>query len=582
MRNIIKEIKKQEWIYIFLCVITIITQVFFELKIPDYMSEITKLVQTEGSDINEILKNGIFMLLCALSSMGICVIARFCSSKTSAGVSMRLRSKVFNKIMSFNNEEMSNFSTASLITRNTNDINRVQMMVAIGLQGVIKAPIMLTFAITKISLKQWEWSAVVGAAVFIIILMVATTAIFALPRFKAIQKLTDKLNNVTRENLMGIRIVRAYNAEKYHEDKFENVNQELKNTYLFTSRIMSIVDPVMSVIMASISLCVYWIGAYLISTAEISTRLGIFSDMVVFSSYAVHVIMSFMMLIFVFIMFPRVAISVNRINEVLDTDVKMKNGIIKEFKETGSIEFKNVNFKYPDGKDNILENINFKINPGETVAIIGPTASGKSTLINLIVRLFDTTEGTILINGENIKNYDTKALREKIGYVSQKAILFSGNIETNVAYAKENVDKEKLSKAIEIAQAKEFVDNLKEKELSNVAQGGTNLSGGQKQRVSIARAVYKDPEIYIFDDSFSALDYKTDKNLRDALNKHTKNATKIIVAQRIGTIKDADKIIVLEDGKMVGYGKHDELIKSCETYKEIALSQLTEEELKNA
>lgn len=585
--TILKQLKKREWGMVFLSLVFIVSQVWLDLKMPDYMSAITKLVQTPGSEMGEILLNGGYMLLCAVGSMICAMITGYFAARVAAGLSKTMREKVFKKVMRFNSEEIGHFSTASLITRTTNDITQVQMLIAMGLQAIIKAPILLVWAIIKISGKEWQWSLATGAAVLVILIVLLITIVLAMPKFKIIQQLTDNLNRVTRENLTGIRVVRAYNAEEYQEDKFEKANADLMKTNLFTNRVMALIGPTMTFVSSGITLAIYWIGAYLIDAAQLSNRLGIFSDMVVFSSYAMQVIMAFTMMTMMFIMLPRVLVSVRRINEVLDTEISLKDGEIDVPATSikGQIEFRNVSFKYPDAGGNVLENISFTVNAGETVAIIGSTGSGKSTLVQLILRFYDATEGEVLVDGVNVKQYTQKGLRNKLGYVSQRATLFSGTVASNVHFGDNGRNDYQISDmvdAIQIAQAREFVEKIDGQYDAHVAQGGTNLSGGQKQRLSIARAICRKAEIYIFDDTFSALDYKTDRALRTALNDRLTSATKLIVAQRIGTIRSADKIIVLDRGKIAGIGTHDELMRNCKTYQEIARSQLSEEELRNA
>lgn len=585
MVKILRYLKREEWLMIALGLIFIILQVWLDLKLPDYMSDITRLVQTDGSKMQDVLKQGGYMILCALGSVASSIIVGFFSARVAATLSMQLRSMVFDKTMSFSLEEINGFSTASLITRSTNDITQIQNIVAMGMQFIIKAPILAVWAIVKISGKSWQWTMTTGISVFVLLIIISCIIIFALPKFKIIQKLTDNLNQVTRENLTGLRVVRAYNAEEYQEEKFQKANLELTNTNLFTNRIMAIMQPSMSVIMSVMSLAIYWIGAILINNADLpQKKLILFSDMVVFSSYAMQVIMAFMMLTMIFIMLPRASVSAKRILEVLNTKAKIIDGTVESCNQSkrGEIVFHNVSFKYPDASDYVLENIDFTVHEGENVAIIGSTGCGKSTLINLIPRFYDVTAGEVLVDGVNVKEYKQEILHKKLGYVSQKAILFSGTVESNVAYGNStgrNQLSEAVKKAIDIAQGGEFVKNMDGKYDARIAQGGSNLSGGQKQRLSIARAICKKPEIYIFDDSFSALDYKTDRELRLALKKNTVKATSLIVAQRIGTIKDADKIIVLDEGKIVGTGSHRQLLKNCDVYRQIALSQLSEEEL---
>ena len=577
---------KREYGMVLVSLVFIVAQVWLDLKMPEYMSTITELVQTPGSEMSDILLNGGYMLLCAVGSMIAAMITGYFAARVAASLSKTVREKVFKKVMRFNSEEIGRFSTASLITRTTNDITQVQMIVAMGLQAIIKAPILLVWAIIKIAGKQWQWSLATAAAVLVILIVLMIAVVLALPKFKVIQQLTDNLNRVTRENLTGIRVVRAYNAEKFQEDKFEKANTELTKTNLFSNRVMALLTPTMSFVSSGISLAIYWIGAYLIDAASITERLTIFSDMVVFSSYAMQVIMAFTMLTMMFIMLPRVLVSARRINEVLDTEIALKDGALEETeaKTKGHIEFRNVSFKYPDAGDYVLENISFTAERGQTVAIIGSTGSGKSTLVGLIPRFYDATEGEILVDGVNVKNYTQKALRNKLGYVSQRAILFSGTVRSNVMYGDNGKNQlpEDMVDAVSIAQSSDFVDRMDGQYNARIAQGGTNVSGGQKQRLSIARAICRRAEIYIFDDTFSALDYKTDRALRTELNSKLGTATKLIVAQRIGTIRNADKIIVLDSGRIVGMGTHDELMQTCKTYGEIARSQLSEEELKNA
>lgn len=587
MVKILKKLTKQE-VYMILCsLVFIVAQVWLDLKMPEYMSTITTLVETPGSELSEILLNGGYMLLCAAGSMVAAMMTGFFVAKVAAGLSKTLREQTFKKVMRFNSEEMGRFSTASLITRTTNDITQVQTIVAMGLQAVIKAPILLVWAILKISNKQWQWSVATAAAVLVILAVLTIVIILALPRFQIIQKLTDNLNRVTRENLTGIRVVRAYNAEKYQEEKFEKANDELTSTNLFANRVMALLMPTMTFVTSGISLVIYWIGAYLIDAAEMSERLAIFSDMVVFSSYAMQVIMAFTMLTMMFIMLPRVMVSIRRINEVLDTEVKMKDGVVNDGdgSKQGEVEFRDVSFRYPGAGGDVLKNISFTAHKGETVAFIGSTGSGKTTLVNLIPRFYDATEGEILVDGIDVRNYSQQALHNKLGYVSQRAVLLSGTVESNVAYGNNGQpapQKEAITEAITMAQASDFVEKMEGGMSARIAQGGTNVSGGQKQRLSIARAICRHPEIYIFDDSFSALDYKTDRVLRTTLDEKLKDATKLIVAQRIGTIRNADKIIVLDAGKIAGMGTHEELMKNCIAYQEIARSQLSEEELANA
>ena len=587
MIKLLKNLTKKEWNSILLVLILVICQVWLDLKMPDYMSAITQLVQTEGSEIAEIIKNGTCMLACALGSLVAAVIVGYLVSNISATLSMNVRKKLFDKVEKLAMHEVKQFSTSSLITRTTNDITQIQMVVAMGLQMLIKAPITAIWAITKILNKSWHWSAVTGVGIVILVGTILTIMFIVTPRFKKVQKLTDKLNGVTRENLTGIRVVRAFNAEKYQEDKFEDVNNNLTCMQTFNQKAFAMLQPTMYLVMHFITLAIYFIGAYLIKDALMVDKLSIFGDMIVFSSYAMQVIMSFLMLSMIFMMVPRAQVSANRINEVLDTDITIKDGKINKnkTKERGTVEFKNVSFKYPDAEEYLLKDISFKAKQGETVAFIGSTGSGKSTLINLVPRFYDATDGEVLVDGVNVKDYTQEFLHNKIGYVSQKAVIFNDTINNNIAYGengKGKITDRKIKEAVEVAQAKEFVEKMDKQYETNMAQGGTNVSGGQKQRLSIARAIARDPEIYIFDDSFSALDYKTDSILRKELKKYTKNATTLIVAQRIGTIMNADKILVLDEGKVVGEGTHKELLENCEIYKQIALSQLSKEELENA
>ena len=586
MLKLLKNLTKKDWILTLFSIILIIGQVWLELKMPDYMSEITILVKKEGSQMKDILVNGGYMLSCAFVSLVLAIIVGYFISSIAADLSKNTRKKLFDKVLSLDIDEVKNFSTSSLITRSTNDITQVQMIVAMGLQLMIKAPITAIWAITKILNKSWQWSAITGVAILIILSFVVSLMVVVMPKFKIVQKLTDKLNSVTRENLTGIRVVRAFNAEQYQEDKFENVNKDLTNLQTFNQKKFSVMQPLMYFVMNALTLAVYFVGANLINEAMFSNKVAIFGDMVVFSSYALQVIMSFLMLAFIFMMIPRAEVSAKRINEVLDTPINMKDGNVKDGKkgEEGTIEFRNVSFKYPDAEDYLLKNISFKANKGDTVAIIGLTGSGKSTLINLVPRFYDVTEGEVLVDGINVKEYSQADLHNKIGYVPQKAVMFNGTVNSNVSYGengKGEITEQKIKEAIEVAQGKDFVEKLDDKYNTHIAQGGTNLSGGQKQRLAIARAIARNPEIYIFDDSFSALDYKTDSILRRELKKYTKDATSLIVAQRIGTIMNADKIIVLNDGIAVGMGTHKELLNNCDVYKQIALSQLTKEELEN-
>lgn len=586
MLKIFRYLKKKEFSMIALSFLLIVGQVWLDLKLPDYMSEITKLVQTEGSKMADIWLAGGKMLLCALGSVIMSVAVGFLASRVAAGFSQRLRSMLFRKVSDFSMEEINGFSTPSLITRSTNDVMQIQMLIAMGLQVMIKGPVTAVWAICKILGKSWQWTASTAAAVAFLFILISIVLVFAMPKFKQIQTYTDNLNRVTRENLTGIRVVRAYNAEKYQEKKFEKANEDLTHNHLFTMRIMAIMMPGMSLIMNGLPLAIYWIGAYLINKAEMMNKIDLFSDMVVFSSYAIMVVMAFTMMIMIFIIAPRAAVSARRINEVLDTKPKIVSGKAdgKNSTQTGEIEFRNVAFKYPDAAGYVLKDISFKAGKGETVAFIGSTGSGKSTLINLIPRFYDVTEGEVLVDGINVKEYDLEALYNKLGYVSQKTVMFSGTVSSNVAYGdngRRSFSENDIKNAVKLAQGTEFVEKMEGQYTAAISQGGSNVSGGQKQRLSIARAIYRDPEIFIFDDSFSALDYKTDRILRTELKKAVGDKTMIIVAQRIGTIKNADRIIVLDEGTIAGIGTHKELLKNCEVYKQIALSQLSKEELEN-
>ena len=580
MIKLFKYLRKKDWLYIFISLCFIVCQVWLDLKIPDYMSEITRLIQTPDSALGDVLVVGMKMLGCALLSMAATFIVGYFVAVVAAGLSKRLREAVYDKVISFSMEEMGKFSTASLITRSTNDISQVQMVLAIGLQASVKAPIMVVWAITKMINKNLSWSAATGVAVAFLFVLIAVIFVLVVPGFQKMQSLTDNINRVARENLSGVRVVRAYNAEKYQEDKFAKANEELTSVNLFNQKIMAIIMPAMTLISSGLTLSIYWIGVYLIDKAELTEKIGLFSDMIVFSSYAMQVIMSFMMLTFTFIILPRAIVSSKRINEVLETKNRIMDGEgCENTTETGTVEFRNVSFHYPDAADDMISGISFKANKREMVAFIGATGSGKTTLINLIPRFYDATGGEVLVDGVNVKKYKLSELRKKIGYAPQKALLFSGTIESNVSYGADVPDSERLNEALEISQAKEFVEKLTDNVKSKISQGAVNVSGGQKQRLSIARSLYNKPEILIFDDSFSALDYRTDKILRKELRERSKGSTSLIVAQRIGTIMEADLIIVLEEGRIVGQGKHKELLKSCPLYKEIAMSQLSEEEL---
>lgn len=584
MIKLLRNFTKKEWALTLLSVAFVVVQVWLELTMPDYMSEITRLVETEGSRMSEILAQGAMMLLCALGSLLASVVTVLCASRIASNFGGILRRKFFKKVQSFSMEEIGRFSTASLITRSTNDITQVQMLIVMSLQMLIKAPIMAVWAICKIAGKQWQWTLSTAAATVILLMIVGFCLILATPKFRKMQQLADDLNRVTRENLTGIRVVRAYNAEKYQEDKFEEANNNLVKNNLFAQRTMAFLMPSINLIMSGLSLAVYWIGAVLINNAGMTDKITLFSEMLVFSQYAVQVIMSFMILVMIFMMLPRAAVSARRIGEVLSIKPTITDGSETDGRtgEKGKIEFKNVSFKYPDAEESVIKDISFTADKGETVAFIGSTGCGKSTVINLIPRFYDVTEGEVLVDGVDVRRYTQKALRNKIGYVSQKSVMFSGSVRSNVAYGdngKEKITNEEVKSAVATAQASDFVEKLPGDYDGYISQGGANLSGGQKQRISIARAVARKPEIFIFDDSFSALDYKTDRVLRNALKNECRDSTKIIVAQRIGTISDADKIIVLDEGRIVGMGKHSELMKNCEVYKQIALSQLSKEEL---
>ena len=583
MFKLLKKLSKKEFSLIGAVVILTCTQTWLDLTMPDYMSEITMLVQTENSKMNEILQAGGKMLLCALGSLLISVVVCFIAAKIASNFSFIVRSKLFSKVMGFSMNEINNFSTASLITRTTNDITQVQMFLVMGMQMLIKAPITAVWAIVKIANKNTTWTIVTGVSVVVLLSIVTIVLSLAIPRFKRMQILTDNINRVAREHLDGLNVVRAYNAEEYQSVKFEKANTEITNNSLFASRAMSFLMPTIQMISSGLVLAIYLVGAVMINDAIGMDKMHLFSDMVVFSAYAMQVIMSFMMLVIVFMLQPRASVAAKRINEVLSTKSSVISGKTKEFnnEKKGEIEFKNVCFKYPDGEDYTLKDITFTAKQGEVVAFIGSTGCGKSTVVNLVPRFYDVTEGEVLVNGVNVKDYDKETLNNMIGYVSQKSILFTGDIKSNIMFGENGKpeNKENINTAIDISKSKEFVEDLDKGINSYVAQGGKNFSGGQKQRLSIARAIYRNPEIFIFDDSFSALDYKTDRELRETLNERCKNSTRIIVGQRIGTIRDADKIIVLEDGEIVGMGTHNELLSNCDVYKQIALSQLSEEEL---
>lgn len=586
MFKLLKKLTKKEIIFSLICISLVTFHVWLELRIPDYMSGITKLVQTEGSKMSEILEQGGLMMACAFVSLVCNIVVGFFSARVASSFSATLRKKIFEKVENMGIAEVKKFSTSSLITRTTNDVMQVEALIGMGLHAMVKAPVMAVSAIFKILDKGFEWSILTACCVSILLSVVITLMIIVLPRFEKVQKLIDKINGVTRENLSGIRVIRAFNAEKYQTSKFKEVNDDLTNMQLFNQRCFALMNPVMNLVHHALVLGIYIIGAILIVNAGMVEKVTLFSNMVVFSSYGMHVIMSFLMLSMIFMMIPRAQISANRINEVLDEEISVVEGTFDgNTEEVGTVEFKNVSFKYPDADEYILKNISFKVNKGETIAFIGSTGSGKSTLINLVPRFYDATDGEVLVDGINVREYTTEALNNKLGYVPQKAVMFTGTVEENVSYGdngKGDISLDKVKEAVKVAQGKDFVEKMEDSYQAHIARGGTNISGGQKQRLAIARAIARDPEIYIFDDSFSALDYKTDATLRKELKKYTKDATSMIVAQRIGTIIHADKIVVLDEGECVGIGTHKELLKTCEVYKEIALSQLSEEELKDA
>ncbi len=585
MLKLFKNFTKKDLLVILICVIAMVFQVWIELRLPEYMSEITRLIQTDGSTMKEIFASGGMMLLCALGSAISTVFIGYFASGLSANFSMNLREKLFKKVQTFSTTEIKGFQTSSLITRTTNDVNQVEMLIAMGLQAMIKAPIMAVWAISKIIDKSAQLSGIVAVGVLVLLVTVIIISLTVNPLFKKIQKFTDNLNNATRENVIGVRVIRAFNAEDFQGEKFGNVNGDITNTHIKIQKTFALMDPIMGSVMHFLTLGIYFFGALLLVNMSMVGRLTLFSNMVVFTSYGMQVIMSFLMLTFIFMIMPRAIVSANRINEVLDCDVSIYDGVNSKPKEVGTVEFKNVSFKYPDADDYLLKNISFKANKGETVAFIGSTGSGKSTLINLVPRFYDATDGEVCVDGVDVKEYTLNNLHNIIGYVSQKAFMFTGSVKDNIKFGdngKKEVNDKQIYEALDVAQATEFVDKMEGKLDSHIARGGTNVSGGQKQRLSIARAIARKPEIYIFDDTFSALDYATDAKLRKDLKKYTKDATCLIVAQRIGTIIHADKIIVLDKGECVGVGTHKELLKTCEVYKEIALSQLSEEELKNA
>lgn len=587
MLRILKHLRWKEWLLVAACVVLIVGQVQLDLALPDYMSEITRLVQTEGSQMRDILLAGGKMLLCALGSMLLTVCTTFFTAQIASRFSARLRGEMYRKVVGFSNEELNRFSTASLITRTTNDISQLQMFFSFGMQSLIKAPIMAFIAVGKISTKSWEWSLLTGGVIAFVCVLLVFIMLYAVPRMKKMQTLTDNLNRITRENLTGLQVVRAYNAENYQEGKFAKANEEMTRNSQQANIAMSVMNPGMNLAMNGLTLGIYWIGAALISAISLTSpaammeRIGLFSDMVVFMQYAMQVIMAFLMLVMIFVMLPRVTVSASRVNEVLDTKARIVDGRETQGKPgmKGEIEFRDVSFRYPDADGDAIHHISFTAHHGQTVALIGATGCGKSSIINLIPRLYDATSGQVLVDGVDVRDYTQDALRSKIGFVPQKAFLFSGTVSSNVGYGEDNASGAAIRKAVSIAQAAEFVESPEVGYSGTVAQGGSNFSGGQKQRLSIARAVARDPEILVFDDSFSALDYKTDHALRQALRQQTGGTTNIIVAQRIGTIRDADCILVIEDGAIVGKGTHRELMESCKVYQEIAYSQLSKEEL---
>lgn len=587
MLRILKHLRWKEWLLVAACVVLIVGQVQLDLALPDYMSEITRLVQTEGSQMSNILLAGGKMLLCALGSMLLTVCTTFFTAQIASRFSARLRGEMYRKVVGFSNEEINRFSTASLITRTTNDISQLQMFFSFGMQSLIKAPIMAFIAVGKISTKSWEWSLLTGGVIAFVCVLLVFIMLYAVPRMKKMQTLTDNLNRITRENLTGLQVVRAYNAENYQEGKFAKANEEMTRNSQQANIAMSVMNPGMNLAMNGLTLGIYWIGAALISAIAVTSpaammeRIGLFSDMVVFMQYAMQVIMAFLMLVMIFVMLPRVTVSAGRVNEVLDTKARIVDGKETQGKPgmKGEIEFRDVSFHYPDADGDTIHHISFTAHHGQTVALIGATGCGKSSIINLIPRLYDATSGQVLVDGVDVRDYTQDALRSKIGFVPQKAFLFSGTVSSNVGYGEDNASDAAIRKAVAIAQAAEFVESPEVGYSGTVAQGGSNFSGGQKQRLSIARAVARDPEILVFDDSFSALDYKTDHALRQALSEQTSGTTNIIVAQRIGTIRDADCILVIEDGAIVGKGTHRELMESCKVYQEIAYSQLSKEEL---
>lgn len=584
MIKLLKHMRLKEWIMAFICVLLVLGQIYFDLRLPDYLSDLTVLIKTPGSTVSDVWGTGLEMLCCTLASAALAILCGYLVSQVAAGFSYSVREHVFNKVADFGQREMHLFSVPSLINRTTNDITQIQMLVAMGLQIMVKAPVMAVWAIIKIINKSWTLSAITAGFVAVLLVMMAVVTVVILPRVRRVQKLTDNINRISRENLTGINVVHAYNAEKYQEDKFEEANDVLMRTQLFNQRAMALLMPIVSFAMNALSLIIYWVGASIVnkvSAADVALRISTFGDIVVFGTYATYVIMSIMMMVMIIMMLPAAQVSAGRINEVLDADVKLREGTESEGSEQGTVEFKNVSFHYPTSDKNVLENISFKVNRGETIAFIGATGSGKTTLVSLAARFYDATEGQILLDGRDIRDYTFDALYDRIGYVTQKAVLFAGDIKENVLFGESRAEQtdENVMRAVDLAQAAEFVEKLPDGISAPITQGGTNVSGGQKQRISIARALAREPEILVFDDSFSALDYKTDAKLRRGLSEKLKGTTCMIVAQRIGTIRNADKIVVLDEGRAVGIGTHDELMKNCKVYKEIAMSQLSAEEL---
>ena len=585
MFKLLKHMKAKDWLLMLLILAFVVCSVYLTLTLPDYMNKITSLVQTQGT-VEDIWANGRMMLIIALSDLVCTILTGFLTARVASSFAFTLRSEIYTKISGFSMEEISNFSTSSLVTRTTNDVSQVLMLIGMGLQTILRAPIILVWALVKIANTSSQWTVIIIWSSVFVIVLVGSNLLLVTPKFKKIQKLTDDLNRIVRENLTGVRVVRAYNAEEYQENKFDETNTKITKNHLFTGRAMAYMMPGMQFCMSCTSLAVYWLGAFIINGAAPGDRIGLFSNLVVFMAYGIQVIMAFMMMAIIFILLPRAQVSAGRINEVLDTKTRIHDGEFDGATDiTGKVEFRNVSFKYPDAEENVLTGITFTAEPGETVAFIGSTGSGKSTLVNLVPRFYDVTEGSVLVDGVDVREYKQHDLHDKIGYVSQKAILFKGTIASNVDYGEEKegtASEEKIMDALTIAQGRDIVEKSADGINSEVAQGGSNFSGGQKQRISIARAICSDPEIFIFDDSFSALDYKTDKKLRAELKKATSSATTLVVAQRIGTVKDADKILVLDEGRMVGLGTHEELLENCEVYRQIALSQLSGEELANA